>query len=407
MPGTSYQCREAKSSEDSSLDARIGEVTNHIVLDHYIVFITHKNKVFVYPADIDSSIAEPIELTTFSQLFPGFQIEDIQGQMCNFGIFSSNGTVLLGNSNLLESFIRASQLTIQPHSKERLQPRILPALQNSSVISLAFGDYHFHALHSDGTISSYGTEPQCCGALGLEPRLLANLRGALPSINDRKVSLPLWNPDGRRTIWFEPEKTQWLKDLVEQAGGNSEAITAEEIMSRGGTEALHVWSEWFEREGRAWHFGPKATNSSASESPDAATDKGAYFALKITAAGWHSGALVLVDEEKAEHVRQKWLMPPKSDISKPERHVDGQSPLVQVVSEAGTWLYETGRWFLGLTERDAHQKEDQETVGEQPPTYVWANDTLPRLRLPNGEEMPGTAPLAAWRGGEPDFNRGS
>ncbi|MCJ1388147.1 hypothetical protein MMC18_000992 [Xylographa bjoerkii] len=405
VPGTSRQRHQTRAREDLSLDTRIGEVINHVVLDHYIVFITHKNKVFVYPADIDSPIAEPVELTTFSQDSPDFHIEDVQGQMCNFSIFSSNGVVLLGNSDLLRAFIEASQTTVSHLLNARHQPRILPALQNSSIISLAFGDYHFQALHSDGTISSHGTEPHGCGALGLASQKLAILRGALPDNGDRRVSLPPWDCDGRRTIWFEREKTMWLRHLSNNEGYKNEAEGRLRLMAREVAEASQVWGEWFEREGRAWHLGPRETNTATDKTRNADGDKGAYFALKISAAGWHSGALVFVDEEKAERVRQKWLVQPKPSVNRPQTYDDERSPLMQVMSGAGTWLYETGRRFLGLTERDALQIEKEETVADQDPTYVWANDTLPRLRLPNGEEMPGTAPLAEWRGGEPDLNR--
>ena len=403
VPGTSYQ-RHSRGCP--SLDTRIGEVINHIVLDHYIVFITRKNKVFVYPVDFDSLIAEPVELRTFSEDSPDFHIEDIQGQMCNFGVFSSNGLVLLGNSDLLKAFVEASQATTQPPLHERYQPRIIPALQKSSVISLAFGDYHFHALHSDGTITSYGTEPRGCGALGLAFSDLASLRGALPSNGDRRVSLPPWNRDGRRTVWFEQEKIVWLSHLRIYKGRENEAEQRLRLVSPAVEEACQVWGEWLEREGRAWHLGPRETTTFSDKTPDANADadNGAYFALKITAAGWHSGALVLVDEKKAERVRHKWLVQPTPPIDKPYTHNEEQNPLIQAVSGAGMWLYETGRRFLGLTERDSLQTEIKENLGSKHPTDVWANDVLPRLRLPSGGVMPGTAPLAEWRGGEPDFS---
>ena len=408
VPGTSYQRHQAQSRGPQSLDAQMGEVINHIVLDHYIVFVTHMNKVFVYPVDIDSLIAEPLELTTFSENSPDFHIEDIQGQMCNFGIFSSNGRVLLGNSDLLKAFVETSQSSMQRPLDERHQPILIPALQQSSVISLAFGDYHFLALHSDGKITSYGTEPRGCGALGLASTDLASLRGAIPSNGDRRVSLPLWNRSGRRTIWFEQEKIMWLSHLSTNKGYEDEAEQRLRLIRPVVEEACQVWGEWLEREGRAWHLGHRDKNHFTDRTPDADTDadNGAYFALKITAAGWHSGALVLVDEEKAERVRQKWLVQPTPDISSYQTHSDEQSPLIQAFYGARTWLYETGRLFLGLTERDALQTEDNKALGNRPPSYAWESDVLPRLQLPSGAEMPGTAPLAEWRGVEPDFSSG-
>ena len=406
VPGTSYQRHQTQSRDDPSSDTRIGEVLNHIILDQYIVFITHKNKVFVYPVDIDTLIAEPVELTTFFENSPDFQIADIQGQMCNFGVFSSNGVVLLGNSDLLKAFVETSRSTIERPLDERHQPRIVPALQKSSVISLAFGDYHFHALHSDGTISSYGTEPRGCGALGLASTDLASLRGAMPSNGDRRVSLPPWNRDGRRTIWFEQEKLMWLSHLNTNKGHGNEAEERLRLIRPADEEACQVWGEWLEREGRAWHLGPREPKTLTDRVSDVNADNGAYFALKISAAGWHSGALVLVDAEKAERVRQKWLVQPTPSSHKSPTFNDEQGSFKQAVSGVGMWLYETGRWFLGLSERDALQTKNEEVLADRNPTYVWASDVLPRSRLPGGAEMLGTAPLAEWRGGEPDFGGG-
>jgi SCF-associated factor 1 len=86
-------------------------------------------------------------------------------------------------------------------------------------------------------------------------------------------------------------------------------------------------SEWIEQEGRAW---------------DQDSDEdglGAYFALRVSAAGWHSGALVLVNEELAN-------------------------------------------------------KE---------PTYDRENRPFPRLKLSDGTEMPGEKEFDEWREGKPDF----
>ena len=86
-------------------------------------------------------------------------------------------------------------------------------------------------------------------------------------------------------------------------------------------------SEWFEQEGRAWD-------------QDRGEDGlGAYFALRVSAAGWHSGALVLVNEELA-------------------------------------------------------QKE---------PTYNREDVHFPRLKLSDGREMPGQKDFDEWREGRPEF----
>jgi SCF-associated factor 1 len=52
---------------------------------------------------------------------------------------------------------------------DQLQPTVLPALQNRSVISVHIGDYHYGALTSDGKLFTWGQYSK--GALGLgDPR---------------------------------------------------------------------------------------------------------------------------------------------------------------------------------------------------------------------------------------------
>ena len=440
IPGTSYQRSLSGRLSDPTLEARTGEVISHIVLDHYIVFITHLNKVFVYPADVDTEFTEPVELTTFYQDSPDFHIEDIQGSFRNFGIFSRNGVVLLGDTNLLLSFIAASRAS--PPQVPLPQPRIVPALQNASVISLAFGDYHYHALHADGTITSYGTQPKGCGALGLGPSVQALLRGVRrPNAMtlDETIETPTWS-DGRRTIWFEADKLRWLKEMTDEAivslAGQDESDGRQRmnLTARGNNQAIQVFGEWFEREGRAWHLGPPTSTSitpgSESSEPrdhtdseaEGKQDEGAFFALKISAAGWHSGALVLVDPDKALRVRRKHLRrspaPGFTNPSTPSAAVRNEnangeetagqeiaSPgeqLVDAVQGVGTLALRAGRWFLGLEARDAAAtNRGEEDDGKE--HFVWEGAPLPRLRLPGGAEMPGRGPLTAWRGGEPNF----
>ncbi|MCJ1478834.1 hypothetical protein MMC13_007518 [Lambiella insularis] len=421
VPGTSYQRTQTQRQPESALDGRVGEVINHIILDNYIVFVTRSNKVFVYPADVDSSFSEPAELTTFSSASPDFNIEDIQGSFRRFGVFSKDGAVLLGNSALLEAFLQASRSPEPALPSALPQPEIIAALQKSSVISLAFGDYHFLALHTDGTISSHGNEPKGCGALGLGSQDLPTLRGASRPTGgwnrDRTLQIPPWSSSlskGLRTIWFEPEKLHWLTDMLSDKAETDEGQGRVELMKRYLLEALHVWGEWFEQEGRAWHRGPPSHDPSSSHDDAAEADKGAYFALKIAAAGWHSAALVLVDKDKAERVRQKWLVKPGA--AAPNENAGGEeaegeeiaSPSEQLVAgvrAVGSWLYEKGRMFLGLAQRDAVEGEERKKKEEEKPVerYVWAGQNLPRLRMANGEVMPGEQPLARWRDKEPPF----
>lgn len=66
---------------------------------------------------------------------------------------------------------------------------------------------------------------------------------------------------------------------------------------------------------------------------------GAYFALRVSAAGWHSGAVLLVNEE--------------------------------------------------LASRETN--------------YDWRSKSFPRLQLSNGEGMPGSVPIDEWREGRPEL----
>ena len=184
----------------------------------------------------------------------------------------------------------------------------------------------------------------------------------------------------------------------------------------GDLVASSAIGDYFEREGSHWEDGVTAPG-----------EMGAYFALKVSAAGWHSAALVLVDEEKAERARQNHIIRPPEPEPAPSR-----GPASDAGSEdhwGGTWedidspweqlsntffaildfVWWVGRWFLGLTSRDAAiaagERERREGIPEGPAglgealvsreevRYVWAETPFPRLRLPNGEEMPGDVPL--------------
>lgn len=113
------------------------------------------------------------------------------------------------------------------------------------------------------------------------------------------------------------------------------------------------------------------SSSTTSTNPDKKTTSGdyanlgAYFPIAIAAAGWHSGALVLVDEDKAFAVRSKWVT----------RRQEGED---QQRSMPGAF----------------------ESV-ELDESYVWKKDGFPKVRLPTGFEMPGDGEPRIWRDGMP------
>ena len=417
VPGTSFNRQRDDFHSAPSLDSSIGEVVNHVVLENHIVFFTHLNKVFafyLYPPELHFQNT-PVELTTFSQ--PDSQVSDIQGSFRNFAVFTTNGSVLLGTSaEHLDTFCRLQSRSSSSVEAQLPQPKILGYLQNSSVTSIAFGDYHFHALHTNGTITAHGCEPKGCGALGLGSNQVAPLlRGIYCGrhqqfAHDGRLEIPSWS-NGRRTVWFEPEKRDWLEDMWEKSK-EGEARARGDLIRQGPIEVTQVVAEWFESEGADWGRETECTDIACSTN-GSGEEMGAYFALKVTAAGWHSGALVLVDQEKADRIRRKYLVEPGAmsvpsihnalrssgglkQLATPETHTERSKPgLGSLLYKS---FYQLGKSFLGLIDSDA-------TAGTEE-VYAWSDQPFPRLGLPNGEAMPGEIPMTAWKGGEPVFVSG-
>lgn len=163
-------------------------------------------------------------------------------------------------------------------------------------------------------------------------------------------------------------------------------------MNEAPPELVQAYGDWFEREGRAWHLGPpdqriSATDTAPNRASENHPDKGAYFAVKISAAGWHSAALVLVDPEKAERVKRKYTVAEHGETA------DSPSSRPRINLGLGgvhAFLQERGRSFLGLRARDGMQ-----TVSGK---FIWGGSPLPRLEGPDGGVVPGTGEVVGWRG---------
>lgn len=402
VPGTGFtQSRNGRENPDT-LEPRIGQVTNHILLENFILFITSLNKVFLYQAvfplpDLDPPA--PIEITAFypSSSDSPFEIQDLQGSFRSFAIFTKSGNVLMGNRAMLDAFNAGTYDTTSTEPSHPA-PTVIPALQNNSITSIAFGDHHFQALRSNGTILAYGADPQSCGALGLGfPEGTGPLRGLIAEHFSSNGTL------GRnvgRQVWFERLMQRWLGEMKEKAGMEGEAkARGDMILPRRGQAAQNVAAvtavgDYFEREGKKWEDGVVEEGA-----------MGSYFVLKVAAAGWHTAALVLVDEEQAERSRQMHLVPDKVDDEvKAEKYdwhggtwEDIDAPWDQL-SKALLWLQDSiwrlGRRFLGLQERDEKMEEEQQKEAEQEEPgdrtrYTWSDQPFPRLRMGNGEVMPG------------------
>lgn len=440
VPGTRHV-----QNNGSNEDQEVGEVQSFIVLEDCILFNTHLGKLFAAEITVPhraTAMLRPIEIPIPTKEGDGPDasfITDIQGSFRNFACFTKSGAVLTSNQDSI------MPLFTSPHSVVRIFKRI-PALQNKGAISIAFGDYHFHALHSGGHITSYGYEPQSCGALGLGG--FGAPEGRLRGI--RNQGMPR---DGRlvphayvhgRAIWFEAEKREWVKFLT--SGGVDQGEAAERIrMSIGspGIDAQGEVSEWIEQEGRDW----EEKYGISREDDDGL---GAFFALSVSAAGWHSGALVLVNQDMVERLKRAVEVPDdgtaNNDPGDDEaRSIDDKAdagpssmiPPEQASDEQGQSLWDNvadyTRYFLGMAPYNVtsatydpnavhlrhnttatanrantgHQNPRAMDYGASPREgylYRWAQDHFPRLRLRDGTEMPGAVPFDEWRYGRPDWH---
>ncbi|KAF8493190.1 RCC1/BLIP-II, partial [Russula emetica] len=129
------------------------------------------------------------------------------------------------------------------HSDEESQPKIIPELQNRSVISIVLGDYHYGALTADGQLLTWGQYSH--GALGL----------GVPT------ELPLGTPGGysAESQLIQSRRSQW-----------------------GPLEPPRVAS-------------PSPVHFNHGPNPG-----GRRFCFAATAAGWHTGALVVCLEPEKE-----------------------------------------------------------------------------------------------------------
>ncbi|KAI5274801.1 hypothetical protein E4T47_02279 [Aureobasidium subglaciale] len=413
-PGTDFQ-KHARSFEPSAASVEIGEVENFICLEHYVLFNTHLGKIYVAKITWNTqskALDDVRELPLEADGEVKFAT-DVQGSFRSFAIFAKDGTVYTGtqDDHLHRLFHPLPQDAA--FSLHRIH-----ALQKSQVISIAFGDYHFHALHAPGYITSYGTEPQSCGCLGLgghgDPE--GRIRGLrYNGIGGDGRLVPHASLHGRR-IWFEEEKRKWITFLT--SGGRDPEEAKERMRMLSESNVQGEISEWVEQEGNAWE--EKYGASSVTKDDD---DLGTYFALSVTAAGWHSGALVLVNDAKAKKIRDACLQPieePKDDETThesegptQEEQVDDRGLLNRALDYAGDLV----RWFNGSCRTDPTgpnfrdpndpnafvNPQNHGAVSEDGRPYVWAHDSFPRLRLANGDEMPGGVEFSEWRAGRPEW----
>lgn len=410
--------------------ASFGRVVNFVVLEQTVVFNTDSGRVFaaemLWSAD-ECRVTDPVELRPESEESEdGAFATDVQGSFHNFAIFTRSGAVLTCKQDRVMRLLR-------DETPSTALVSLIPALQRRDVIQLAFGDHHFHALHANGTITSFGTEPQSCGALGLGEAYASRLRGVRPRglVRDGTL-LPHAYSEGRR-IWFAPEKHSWSRFLLSGGADPAEARVRMAMClgtPRTGDPDLQCQgelSEWIEQQSRDW----ESKYVLHSEDDDGL---GAHFAMSVTAAGWHSAALVLVNEELAERLKNACEIAAPTVLDS-ERNSANESTVAEegkfypttfttrLLNSALATISDYGRWFLGLPpygaastratdfstlplRDDSHTRHRLETARSPRDgvDYVWADEHFPRLMLDDGREMPGSVPFDTWKYPKPEWD---
>ncbi|KAF2762766.1 RCC1/BLIP-II [Pseudovirgaria hyperparasitica] len=295
VPWTSYESarksdrQTAWKTEDE--EEIVGSVVTWVCLENYVVFLTDIGRIFASRVEWDNIsivVGNSFELRPLRSTNPYPTSCDVQGSFRSFGVFM-NGSVAVLHQDWLDSYSHA-QCAVPPSA-------LIPALQQSGVQQLAFGDYHFHALHSDGTITSYGKEPSACGALGLGGGWNKPSRTIRGVLNNHDAELiPEARQTGRR-VWFEPEKQKWLEFLSRGGADPDESKERREVLKTRGKGLVEL-SEWVERRGRNWDWFARGDDGDGDGEDE--DGLGAYFALSVSAAGWSSGALVLVNSALTE-----------------------------------------------------------------------------------------------------------
>jgi SCF-associated factor 1 len=391
-----------QSQEDKNLGEEVGMVTNYIILEHFVVFVTDMGKVFAARIEDDLETKDIMELYRLRN--DPSTPSDVQGSFRHFAVFKNGGEVIITDQDYLERcwdvrFDNPTQIDIQGLQR-------VPALQNNDVISVAFGDYHYHALHSNGRITSYGDEPQGCGTLGLGTQAredFAVIRGMkMTGFQNEGHLLPQTYTTGRQ-VWFEKEKLAWMEFMA--AGGYDPAESQERMaLARNDLAVRGEVSEWFEQQSRDWDKRPELTKYDED-------GLGAYFALSVSAAGWHSGALVLVNASLVEQLHESCSMKnSKARTALPAASTEANDeaassnpddsgpsgPFSGLGASITRWLGHAGRQFLGLPSADRIPR----TNPRDEVAYIWGADSFPRLRLSDGRELPGTIPISTWEGPE-------
>ena len=452
VPQTSYTRSRNPSATISntrasnpSIPEEFGEVIDYILMEEYVVFLTHTSRIFASKgswADECQEMSFPVEIPIPDTT----SVKALHGCFRSFAIILSNDDVLIATPevNLLAALFEADRSPHQPGDPSRPTVpafRRYPCLQKRGVVSLAFGDWHWHALLRNGTILSGGIESQTCGSFGLgghgdpEGRIRGSRYKAAPghvgpSQRDGFLLKQCYAGLGRQ-VWFEEEKRAWIRFMT--SGGSDPAEAAERMQTCAvGADAQGEVSEWLEQMGRNWE---KRTGVKEYDEDRL----GSYFALSVAAGGWHSGALVLRNDELIEKIKENCIVPnpnvetqtndsqtddlKKDDKDNPEQ--SAQQAAFGPIPGLVDWGWQSVRWAIGLSTSQSNDTSSSPAESSRPSRpqfdrfcdpiyhgasprkgfkYIWADDPFPRLKLLNGEEMPGQIPYSDWIEGAPEWN---
>lgn len=247
MYKTGYQRPRGETREsmsDHDLGEEVGQVENYILLEHFVVFVTDIGKVFCSRFDEKGKADDILELRAFK--YQRGASLDVQGSFQRFAILG-DGEVIIAEQRYLDACW--DDRLNNPEQENISGLKRVPALQNNDVVQIAFGDFHFVALHSTGKITSYGMELQSRGALGLGGIPTARFRGVSHAGPNSEL-LPHCYIKGRQ-VWFRDEQQEWLRRLSEISGDDDEAKDRIEVFWNDRNVAGEV-SEWIEQEGKAW-----------------------------------------------------------------------------------------------------------------------------------------------------------
>ncbi|TLS26948.1 hypothetical protein PpBr36_05076 [Pyricularia pennisetigena] len=329
IPRTSYQHGidlADQSEADRAVGQEVGVVCNHIVLADFVVFVTDLGKVFCVKLQRDNQVEDILELRA---LRSKDSVVDIQGSHLRFGVLKRDEVVIVHQDYLQACWDARGTNPEQTGISGLL---MIPALQKGDVISLAFGDYHFLALHANGRITSYGTECYGCGSLGFGyPGGAGFLRGVRTHRGDCKL-LPHAYTNGRRVVFGEAMMS-WLSSMRFGGPDPEEAMDRARSVDPGDMTVQGEVSEWIEQQLQVWE-----------DLPDQIGDDGLgrYFALGVCAAGWHSGALLLVNDELGNEIPEMFR-----DMRFPRlRLSDGRE--MEGTKDFDDWPFGRPEWDLSI-----------------------------------------------------------